>query len=117
MPEKTEQTTYKKPKISDVYRPWRAIEVVANSQARIIRPGKIAKERAKAIVAVAQGVASEHQQKTAIEAIMVDICGVHDISYRSDELGGERDTSFAEGKRFVASQILSLIKRQGELLK
>ena len=99
------------------YRPWFPLTVVNDSQARAITPGRISKSRARAIVAVSQGVASEDQQKIAIEAILIDICGVHDISYRSDEMGGERDTTFAEGKRFVASQILAVIKKQGELLK
>ena len=110
-------TVAPKQKRGGPYRPWQALEVVSCPQGRVIRPGRISKDRARAIVAVAQGIANEEQQKIAIDAILVDICGVHDLSYRPDDLGGERDTVFAEGKRFVASQMLSLIKRQSELLK
>lgn len=99
------------------YRPYEPLRAVPKSQARTIKPGEISKDRARAVIAVSQGVANEEQQKTAIEAILVDICGYHDLSYRPDELGGERDTSFALGKRFVAIEILRLIQKQGTLLK
>lgn len=101
----------------DLYRPWHRLDVVPNAQARVIKPGQISKARAHAIIAVSQGVANEAQQKDAIAAILVDICGIHDLSYRADEIGGDRDTAFAEGKRYVATQIKSLIQRQAVTLK
>ena len=112
-----EQEVPRTRKMSGPYRPWHKLQVVPNAKARVIKPGQISKDRARAIVATSQGVANEAQQKVAIEAILVDICGIHDISFRADEIGGERDTCFAEGKRYIASQILSLIKRQADTLK
>lgn len=77
----------RKSKAARPYRPWYRLDVVPNSEARVIKPGQISKDRARAIVATSQGVANEVQQKVAIEAILVDICGIHDISFRADEMG------------------------------
>lgn len=79
--------------------------------------GVIGKSAARAIIAVHDGVASEEQQKQAFLAIITNVCGHHDLSYRPDEMGGERDTAFAEGKRYVATQLMKLVNRQDLLEK
>jgi len=62
---------------------------------------------AVAIQAVAAGEATEDQQKLAITTIVEKICDTYDLSYSPDS---ERDTAFAEGKRFVGLQIAKLTK-------
>lgn len=56
-----------------------------------------------ALRALRDGVASEHQQKLALEYIYA-ACGVSKTAYRPDSA---RDTDFALGKQFVAGQIIS----------
>lgn len=113
----SEDTPSKGRNESNHIRPWHALQVVKNSEGRTRRTGKITQERVRAIVAVKQGTANQQQQLIAMDAILVDICGLHDISYRPDELGGDRDTAFAEGKRYVATQIYKLVGGQQEFLK
>lgn len=51
--------------------------------------------------AVMAGRASEEQQRRAMTFIVHQICGTYDLSYRPTS---DRDTAFAEGKRFVGLQ-------------
>lgn len=65
----------------------------------------------KAITSAFQSImihknASQHQQELAIDWIINQVCKTHDMSYRPNS---ERDTNFAEGKRFVGNQILKQI--------
>lgn len=53
------------------------------------------------------GTADERQQKRAIDWILFDLCGVRDLSFRPDS---QRDTDFAEGKRFVGLQLVKVSK-------
>jgi hypothetical protein len=62
-----------------------------------------------AIKALASGLARADQQKIALDYIVSTLSGTYDLSYRPDELGGERDTSFAEGRRFVGLAIRRMI--------
>ena len=57
--------------------------------------------------ALFNGTATEHQQKKAVEYILFELCGIRDLSYRPDS---ERDTAFAEGKRFVGLQMVKISK-------
>lgn len=52
---------------------------------------------------VAAGTASEHQQVTSMKWIIETLCGTYDLSYRPES---DRDTAFAEGRRFVGLQIV-----------
>lgn len=58
------------------------------------------------------GKATESQQKLAWDYIMY-VSGAgdefQDLSFRPDELGGERATNFAEGKRFVGMTLRKLL--------
>jgi hypothetical protein len=67
-----------------------------------------------AIKAVAAGTANEHQQRKAMQWIINDLCGTYDMSYRPDS---ERDTTFAEGKRFVGNQLVKEINISMEILR
>lgn len=60
-----------------------------------------------AVSAFAKGKANEVQQRLAWEWVMY-VSGVDDISYRPGP-AGERDTSFAEGKKFVAAQLRKML--------
>ncbi len=60
-----------------------------------------------AIKALMAGNANAAQQQRALAWIINTLCGTYDLSYRSDS---ERDTVFAEGKRFVGSQIVKQTK-------
>jgi hypothetical protein len=58
-----------------------------------------------ALQAVANGSADSEQQRRAMEWIVYKACDFHGVSFR----GTDRETSFAEGKRFVAQQINALL--------
>lgn len=60
-----------------------------------------------AIKAVNAGVANSGQQQHVIKWIIETLCGTYDLSYRPNS---DRDTVFAEGKRFVGQQIVKQLK-------
>jgi hypothetical protein len=61
---------------------------------------------AAAIQALVRGDASPEQQRRAVDYIINDIARTYDMSYRPNS---ERDTTFAEGKRYVGAQIVKAI--------
>ena len=63
-----------------------------------------------AIKALSRGEATAAQQVHALKFIVETVSDCYDLSYRSDDAGGERDTVFAEGRRFVGLQIVKLMK-------
>ncbi len=71
---------------------------------------------ASAIQALQRGDATPEQQQRALKWIIENACGTYDMSYRPGE-EGRRDTDFAEGKRFVGSQIVKLLKLNLSLLR
>ncbi len=61
--------------------------------------------------AFAEGKANDGQQKLVWQYVQY-LCGVgafQDLSWRPGGHEGERETSFAEGKRFVGLQLLKLL--------
>ena len=64
------------------------------------------KADAGALKALARGDASPDLQRRALDYIVKTLAGTYDVSYRPDS---DRDTSFAEGRRFVGLQIVKLI--------
>lgn len=60
--------------------------------------------------ALAAGTADPVQQKRALAWIIEQAAGTYDLSYRPGAQEGDRDTAFAEGKRFVGSQIVKMLK-------
>ena len=79
-------------------------------------PGVLHPSDVAALFAVSQGVANEDQQKRAIGAIH-KIAQTGDMSYRPDDMGGDRDTAFAEGKRYVGLQMAKLINHHAAYIK
>lgn len=63
--------------------------------------------KAVAVQALAEGKASAYQQKLALQCIVEDLCEYHGLSYSPDNT---HDTAFAEGKRWVAAQIVKLTR-------
>lgn len=63
-----------------------------------------------AIQALARGDASADQQKRALDYIIHGLAATYDLSYRPGGEDGRRDTDFAEGKRFVGTQIVKALK-------
>lgn len=64
-------------------------------------------KEAGAIQAMARGDADGPAQQRALKFIVETICRTYDLSYRAES---ERDSAFAEGKRFVGLQIVKLTK-------
>lgn len=87
------------------------------------RPPEFEQADVVALQALAQGKASIEQQKRALAWIVGSdhrgfhnsACGYYDLSYRPGT-EGERDTAFAEGRRFVGAQIVKLLKLKVGLL-
>ena len=60
-----------------------------------------------AIRALAAGVASEGQQKAALDWIINHAARLYDMSYRP---GDAHATAFAEGRRFAGSQVVKMLR-------
>ena len=63
-----------------------------------------------AIQALSRGTANMEQQKRALAWIIERAAGTYDMSYRPGGVDGERDTVFAEGRRFVGNQLVKMTK-------
>jgi len=72
-------------------------------------PAEWTAEEAIAVQAVAKGIASEREQTRAMRWIIHQCCKFGELSFRSDSDGGERETSFAQGKWFVGQQIMKMV--------
>ena len=69
-----------------------------------------------AIQALVKGSANPDQQKRALAWIIEKACGVYDMSYRPGAGDGDRDTAFAEGRRFAGNQVVKMTKlKTGQL--
>lgn len=66
-----------------------------------------------ALKALAAGKADENQQKLIMKSLM-DITGYYDLSYRPDS---DRDTAFAEGKRFIGAQLVKMVNLTGDVIE
>ena len=69
---------------------------------------------ASAIQALEKGEATKEQQQRALKWIIEIASSTYDLSYRPES---ERDTAFAEGRRFVGLNIVKLLKLQLSLLR
>ena len=73
------------------------------------QPPKWEVEDLGALRALARGDALPHQQTRILKFIVEKLCLTYDVSYRPGGLEGDRETSFAEGRRFVGTQIVGLL--------
>ena len=71
------------------------------------KPVKYVKADVAAIQAMKRGEATADQQIRAIEYIVGTISDRNGMSFRPGP-DGDRDTAFAEGRRFVGNQIVKL---------
>lgn len=62
-----------------------------------------------ALKALEKGVADEVQQKRALDCVIRKIARTYDLSYRP---ASERETCFAEGRRFTGLQIIKVLHYQ-----
>lgn len=62
-----------------------------------------------ALVALSQGRATEDQQQLAWDWLLF-AAGYDDKSFRPGGLEGQRETDFAEGKKWVGEQMIKLLK-------
>lgn len=69
---------------------------------------------AHAIRALRDGTATPEQQKRALAYIVNTLCATYDLSYRPSS---DRDTAFAEGRRFVGLQCVKLMNLNLALIK
>lgn len=69
---------------------------------------------ANALQALARGDAASHLQQRALKFIVETLADTYGLSYRADS---DRDTAFAEGKRWVGLQIVKLLKTNIGALK
>jgi hypothetical protein len=74
------------------------------------RPPKYEEVDVIAIQALARGTANLEQQKRALAWIIERAAGTYDMSYRPGAGEGDRDTVFAEGRRFVGNQVVKMTK-------
>lgn len=60
----------------------------------------------RCIQALARGDADERMQKDALDWVIKTVAGTYDMSYRPES---DRDTCFAEGRRFVGTQLVKML--------
>lgn len=58
-----------------------------------------------AVRALREGKATDGQQRLAMDWIEHVVCNIEGMSWHDDSEGGERASSFHEGRRFVGNQI------------
>lgn len=69
-----------------------------------------------ALKALGTGQARHDQQIVAMNFIIEVLAGTYDLSFRPNEIGGDRDTAFSEGRRFVGLQLRRAIATPFETL-
>jgi hypothetical protein len=69
-----------------------------------------------AVKALARGDASEAQQKNVFRWIVEGASVYYGMSYRGG-FGGDRDTAFLEGRRFVGHQLVHLVNMTREQME
>jgi hypothetical protein len=82
----------------------------------VFAPAAYEKADVYALKALSQGQASEAQQVRALEWILRNASQFDDLSYRSG-VSGDRDTAFAEGRRFVGLQVVKMINLRSDVLE
>ena len=96
--------------------PWKPVVVSTEDRLRLV-PGVLHPSDVVALLAVSEGIANEEQQKRAFQAIVYKISCVKDQPYRPDAHGGDRDTAFACGKKYVGLEIVKLVTHSSLYLK
>lgn len=79
-------------------------KIARAKQDGILDAPPVTKTNAAAIQALHRGVATEGQQKEALDYIIKTLCGTYDEPYRDSD----RDTIFALGKAHVGREIVTI---------
>jgi hypothetical protein len=74
------------------------------------------KAELNAMYALSTGAATDEQQLRAWSWIIGALCRYHDVSYRPGA-DGDRDTAFAEGRRFVAAEMIKMTRVNPAILE
>jgi len=83
-------------------------------QAGALTPAPWSDADAYAVKALAAGNASEGQQKRFLSWLINGAAQTYDVSFSPTS---DRETSFAEGRRFVGLQVVKLLNMPAELIK
>ena len=75
------------------------------SSAKPYAPAAYKPHHAEAVQLLAKGECPAHLQINFLQWLIMDVCKTGDQSYRPDS---DRDTVFAEGKRFVGNTLLKM---------
>jgi hypothetical protein len=67
-----------------------------------------------ALQALQKGEANKDQQQIALDFFINKMCATYDMTYIPDS---ERDSNFAEGKRWVGNQLIKLLKLTGQQIQ
>lgn len=92
-------------------------EQSALEQHRSWKPPSYDPADVSAIQALVVGNATPDQQKRALTWIIEKACATYNTSYRPGGLEGDRDTAFAEGRRFVGTRLVYMLKLKVGLLE
>jgi len=79
---------------------------VAVKNSKAYAPVENTSTHARLIQALNRGDATPQMQQDALKYIINTICRTYDMSYHPES---DRDTSFAEGRRFVGLQLVKLL--------
>jgi hypothetical protein len=66
-----------------------------------------------ALKALHEGKATEEQQRLILDKLM-KLTGYYDLSYRPDS---DRNTAFAEGKRFIGAQVVKMVNLSSAVIE
>ena len=72
-------------------------------------PEAVGNLRPEACKPMATGTANDIQQQLALDWLITTAAGTYELSFRSDGDGGERETAFGEGRRFVGLQVVKMV--------
>lgn len=71
------------------------------------KPSKPPAHVVESFQAIEAGNANDTQQKKALEWLLNDLCKTYDMSYRP---GDQMATAFAEGRRAVGLEVVTMLK-------
>lgn len=80
------------------------------------KPAPYEPDMAAAFQALQRGNATSEQQKRALDWLVRSCCRTYDLSYRPGDDEGRRDTDFAEGRRSVGLQLVTMLNLKIGLL-
>ena len=79
-------------------------------------PPKLSSEIVYAVKALFNGKANEREQGIFTQWLIAEVCRKDDMPWFPGGLEGDRDTSFANGRRFVALSVLKPLNMPPEMV-